>query len=148
MISNCMHAFHNKGLFTPLALALLFVGCATAPYMKHYDRGMEYIKASKINPAENEFRKAVRRKPDFAEGHYRLGEVLLSQHQIEEAIGEFRKAVRLKPDLALNLYLLAVILDKDGRKREAREFWVDILRVEQDPWRILIIKQRLAEPDS
>ncbi len=126
---------------------LILSGCATAPYLRHYDRGMEFIKESKINRAEAEFRRAIRQKPEFAEAHYRLGEVLLSQHQIEEAIGEFRKAVRLKPEVALNLYLLAVILDKDGKRKEAREFWVDILRVEQDPWRILIIKQRLAEPD-
>lgn len=126
---------------------MLLAGCATAPYRVHYDRGMEFITASKIDRAETEFRKAIRRKPDFAEAHYRLGEVLLSQHQIDPALAEFRKAVRLKPDIALNLYLLAVILDKDSRRKEAREFWVDILRVENDPWRILIIKQRLAEPD-
>jgi len=130
-----------------LGSLMLLTGCATAPYLRHYDRGIGFIKESKINRAEAEFRRAIRQKPEFAEAHYRLGEVLLSQHQIEEAITEFRKAVRLKPEVALNLYLLAVILDKDGKRKEAREFWVDILRVEQDPWRILIIKQRLAEPD-
>jgi len=126
---------------------LLLAGCATAPYMEHYERGLKWIGEQRTYRAIYEYRKAIQLKPDFAEAHFRLGEALFFQGRIGEAIVEYYEAVRLKPELAEDLYMFAGYLDERGRRKEARLFWEKILKVQKNKMLIQDIKHRLAEPD-
>jgi len=140
--------FQGRLLLPALALGgLLLAGCATAPYMEHYERGLKWIGEQRTYRAIYEYRKAIQLKPDFAEAHFRLGEALFFQGRIGEAIVEYYEAVRLKPELAEDLYMFAGYLDERGRRKEARLFWEKILKVQKNKMLIQDIKHRLAEPD-
>jgi Flp pilus assembly protein TadD/TolB-like protein len=94
-----------------------------------------------------EYREAIRFKPDDAVFHTLLGEALRKKGETEDAIKEYRVAIRLEPNDAEALKHLALTLDAQGRRKEAREFWLRAEKVEKEPERAEYIKKRLAEPD-
>jgi Flp pilus assembly protein TadD len=55
-------------------------------------------KQGKHAECEIAYRDAIRRKPDHAEAHARLGQTLSKQGRWEEAEAACREAVRLSPD--------------------------------------------------
>ncbi len=55
--------------------------------------GLAYQKRGDLEKAEEYLREAVRKKPDYAEGHNNLGNLLSLQGKSEEAIREYEKAV-------------------------------------------------------
>jgi serine/threonine-protein kinase len=66
-----------------------------------------------------EYREAIRLKPDFAVGHYNLGNALRAQGRPEDAIAEYREAIRLEPNHAAAHYNLVDLLERQGHFREA-----------------------------
>ena len=56
--------------------------------------------------AADEYKEAVRLKPDDAKAHFGLGEAYGSLHRYQDAADEYKEAVRLKPDDAKAHYML------------------------------------------
>ena len=68
------------------------------------------------------FEKALKLKPDFADGHCSLGLVYGSLGKHQEEITAYREAIRLKPDMAEAYYGLGLayldIEDKDAAQEQ------------------------------
>ena len=83
------------------------------------DRSNDSSAKQQDERAEAAGRAAIRRDPDDAEAHYRLGLALARQRKLEEAVGEFRVAIRLKPDYAEPHNDLGNALLDQGKPEEA-----------------------------
>ncbi|MBX9254313.1 tetratricopeptide repeat protein [Desmonostoc muscorum CCALA 125] len=62
-----------------------------------FDQGKAAHDAGDYQKAENIWRQLLKREPNNAEAHYRLGRTLRDQQRSDEAIAEFREAIRLNP---------------------------------------------------
>lgn len=86
-----------------------------------------------LDDAEQFWRTAVAKQPEFAEAHHNLGVLLFQRERLDEAEAAFRLVMALSPDHAMALNNLGAILMKTGRKQEA----------------VSVIKQSLAiAPDN
>jgi tetratricopeptide (TPR) repeat protein len=65
--------------------------------MAHYNLARTYNKVDKIDEAEEEFREAVKLKPDDADYQTELGGVLVKLAQYHEAIVALKKVIELDP---------------------------------------------------
>jgi hypothetical protein len=65
--------------------------------------------------AEQEFREAIRLRPDLPEAHYNLGLLLARQNKLAEAEREYREALRLRSDSAEAHFALGNVLRVQGR---------------------------------
>jgi tetratricopeptide (TPR) repeat protein len=82
--------------------------------------------------AEEEYRAAIRLKPDYPEAHKNLGNALNGQGRHKEAEEEYRAAIRLKPDDPEAYYNLAIILNAQRRPQEAEEEYRAAIRLKPD----------------
>jgi Flp pilus assembly protein TadD/TolB-like protein len=101
----------------------------------------------RYDEAEREARSTIRLDPDIPEGHSVLGVELMRKKKYSEAEREFREFLRQKPDEVSVVIALANVIDQQGRKREARVWWEQALKLEKRPEWIQTIKDRLAKPD-
>ena len=53
---------------------------------------------AELSEALLHYEKAVELRPDYADGHYNLGNLLLRQGKIDKAITEWEKTVSIQPD--------------------------------------------------
>lgn len=97
--------------------------------------------------AEREARATIRLDPDIPEGHSVLGVELMRKKKYSESEREFREFLRQKPDEVTVVMALANVIDEQGRRREARVWWEQALKLEKRPEWIQTIKDRLAKPD-
>jgi tetratricopeptide (TPR) repeat protein len=74
-----------------------------------------------FSAAAEQFQLIIKKRPDFAEGHFLLGNAYAAGGRLSEAIGEFRATLQLKPDLADGHVALARALAMTGRKDEAAQ---------------------------
>ncbi len=101
----------------------------------------------RYDEAEREARATIRLDSDIPEGHSVLGVELMRKKKYSEAEREFREFLRQKPDEVSVVIALANVIDQQGRKREARVWWEQALKLEKRPEWIQTIKDRLAKPD-
>ncbi len=79
--------------------------------------GNELYQQGKLEEAIEQFRAAIKAKPDLARAHYDLGIALKAQGKLEEAIAELTTAIRLKPGDAHAHGDLGVAQDARGSSR-------------------------------
>lgn len=85
----------------------------------HYNRATEYMSKNMLNEAVNEFRIALRLKPDDPEVYNNLGAVYAKMGKLQDAEREFENALKLKTkDAGIN-YNLGTIRMKLGKIDEA-----------------------------
>lgn len=77
-----------------LAVMLLAAGLTEAGW----EEGVAAYKAGNLSAAAQEFQGVVEGSPEFAGGHFMLGQVLLKQKKNNEALTHLRKAYELEPD--------------------------------------------------
>jgi len=86
----------------------------------HFQKAME-LRAQKIfHGAANEFREAIRLKPDYAVAHVGLAGTLADIGELDNAIAEYREVVRLNPGDAPAHEALGGLLLKKGDQEGAR----------------------------
>ena len=73
---------------------------------KHFDLGFEYGDSQKWDEAIEEYKLAIKYKPDFVVAHYNLGNAYGIKGLIDKAIEEYKLAIKYKPDDAEAHYLL------------------------------------------
>jgi len=89
-------------------------------------------KQGKIDEAIENYREAVKFKPDFARGYYNLGNALLSKGRTDEAADCYLKAVQIKPDFIEAHNNLANILESQRKFEEAVKHYRQVLKF--DPY--------------
>jgi serine/threonine-protein kinase len=85
----------------------------------HYNLGIALTAQGNHAGAEAAYRRAVDRKPDYAEARLSLGGALLLQQKYAAAEAALRKALDLKPDFALAWYHLGYAVMEQARFDEA-----------------------------
>lgn len=113
----------------------------------HNNLGLRLALKKKYVEAEKELRVAVSLEPSDPGVHYNLGLALGEQAKHKEAEAEYREAIRLNESHGPSLVGLAFSLDLQGRKPEARKYWIAASKVVKDPEGYGLIQCRLAEPD-
>ena len=74
----------------------------------HYNLGVVYVKSGRYPEATEEFKEAIRIKPDYADAHFNLGLAYRKLGKYREAIEAYGQAIRIKPDYAIAYYNLGV----------------------------------------
>jgi tetratricopeptide (TPR) repeat protein len=87
----------------------------------HFNIGMAYWKAGKLEPAINAFRLAVGLKRDSVVYQFRLGQALVRAGHDEEAARTLEAAIELDPGHFQARYQLGLLLRKQGAERQAVE---------------------------
>ena len=94
--------------------------------------GTALARGGRVPEAIQVFEKALRIKPDFAEGHSNLGYVLLQAGKVREAIEQYEQVLRLKPDDAFAHKDLGGALLQAGNVGEAIRHYEQALRIKPD----------------
>jgi tetratricopeptide (TPR) repeat protein len=88
-------------------MACLLEAVKTNPHDAHAHNNLADLLASLsfsqpnlTDEAIEQYREALKIKPDLAKSHNALGEVLAKMGRLEEAIAHYQEALRLKPDFA------------------------------------------------
>jgi tetratricopeptide (TPR) repeat protein len=95
-----------------------------------YGRGLALMELQRNAEAEEEFREAIRLKPDFASAYFRLGMILKEEQRFEEAAQAFREAIRIEPKYVGNFSELGEVLLQLKKPREAAQAYYDGEKVE------------------
>ena len=85
-------------------------------------RGSALQKLHRIAEAEQELRRAIQLKPDYAEAYCNLGTVHIDLGKLLEAEALIRRAVELRPNNIAALCNLARVLVDLGRPGEAEAY--------------------------
>jgi tetratricopeptide (TPR) repeat protein len=80
----------------------------------------------------DEYREAIRLKPDYAGAHYDLGRLLSDQGRFAEAVADYREAIRLRPDYATAHLGLGNALRDQERRDEAIAEYREAIRLKPD----------------
>ena len=78
----------------------------------------------------DEYKTAIRLKPDFPEVQNNLGFALASLGNFSEAVTHYREALRARPDFVLAHTNLGISLATLGRNDEAIREFKEVLRLE------------------
>jgi Flp pilus assembly protein TadD len=98
----------------------------------HYNLGNALDSRGNLTEAINEFREALRSKPDDAETHFVLGAELVKSGQSDEAIEQLKAAIRLKPGYADALNELGNAMDQKGDTEAAIQNCEAAIRLKPD----------------
>lgn len=98
----------------------------------HYNLGLAYRREGDIITAIQEFKAAVRLKPDYVQAHNNLGASYYLLGQLEAAIQEFMTVIRLNPDYSKAHYNLGKAYEKMGLKDAARTEFERDLKLRSD----------------
>ncbi|MBI2339606.1 MAG: tetratricopeptide repeat protein [Deltaproteobacteria bacterium] len=99
------------------------VGKSPAKARGHHGLGMAYSERGMREAAVEEYKTALRLKPDYAEVHNNLGRVYKEQGRLPEAIAEFQAALQSSPDYSVTRNnVMFDRLDEAGLERAVRKF--------------------------
>ena len=101
-----MQLFSRKliRVLIPIILLVLLSGCSADPdksKLKHFQKGMVYVKQDKPKAAVIEFRNAIQIDPKYADARYRLGLLYLESGDIKNAFKQLQRVAiqaTLMPD--------------------------------------------------
>src|SRR5262249_8967383 len=91
--------------------------------------GAVLMRKGLVADAVDEYREAIRLKPDYAEAHLSLGLALEEMNQLEAARQSMQRATELQPNNAGYIERVAQVLVKQGKRREAIEAYKKSLQV-------------------
>ena len=91
--------------------------------------GAALIRSGNLAQAVEQFKAALKIKPDFDDAHYNLGYALSRQGNLEAGIHHFGETLRLDPDNLKALNNMGVALALKGRYREAVNYFEAALKL-------------------
>ena len=98
----------------------------------HYNFGLAFQRAGRVQEAIGHYELALRIKPDDAEAHYNLGTALEEAGRAPEAISQWEQTLRIRPDYAEAHNNLGSASLRLGRVPEAIEHYEQALRTDPD----------------
>lgn len=98
----------------------------------HVRTGAAHRSKGDIKAAIEEYRKAIRLKPDYAEAHSKLGAALCDSGDLDAGALECREAIRLKPDDFAAIYHLGNALYQKGDFSGAIAQYRAVIRLKPD----------------
>ena len=112
--------------FKLFLLFLLIVGslsCSNKEHQaqKHYKRGFEFHNQGSLDQAIEEYQKALKLNPSYAEAYMNLGGIYVSKKDYDQAIQQFKKVVELNYFNAKAHYNLGMVYVYNGEKEKAEE---------------------------
>ena len=96
------------------------------------DLGNALVRVGRSAEALEPYERAIRLKPDFAEGHNNWGNALLMLGRPTEAIDHYQEAIRLKPEHPVTHNNWGNALSALGRQSEAVEHYQEAIRLKPD----------------
>ncbi len=109
----------RKYLLHVLIISVVFLLAPTAQVVSY---------AGAIEDAKEE----VRKNPDDAMAHFKLGVAYGESGKYEEAIESYKLAIKIKPDDARAHYNLGVAYNNTGKHQEAIELFKQAIRINPD----------------
>jgi tetratricopeptide (TPR) repeat protein len=85
----------------------------------YYLMGGAYSDLGQYKEAIENYREAIKLKPDLSKPYYNLGLAYVASNRVADAVAEFQQAVQLKPDYAEAHYNLGVAYLQMGKRPEA-----------------------------
>jgi len=96
----------------------------------NYGHGL--LSQGRTDEAIEQYRLALRFRPDYTKAHFNLGVALYLQGKTDEAVGEYREALRLDPNyLSANNNLGLILVDR-GKYGEAEQLFLTAARSKPD----------------
>ena len=95
----------------------------------HNNFGAILLQRGRLTAAIDEFQKALRIKPDYADAHYNLGNALVKQGNLAKGISHFSKALDLQPNDVKSLNNMAATLVLLERYPEAIKTFKKALQI-------------------
>ena len=96
------------------SISLLFSETNEEKAEKHFNLGLDYGLNDQVNKAIEEFKLAIKYKPDDAYVHYILGIAYEEKGLIDKAIEEYKLAIKYKPDFVDAHCYLGVLYGEQG----------------------------------
>ena len=95
----------------------------------HNNFGAILLRRGRLPEAIDEFKAALRIKPDYADAHYNIGNGLVKQGNLTEGIYHFRETLRLQPRNVKALNNMAATLVLKDRYPEAIDYFKKALTI-------------------
>lgn len=77
-----------------LVIVTLLIGCGV-PGMDYYNKGVIFQQGGQLDLAEEQYKNALRKNPEFAEAYYNLGVIYGGKGKIDEAEASFKKSIEI-----------------------------------------------------
>jgi hypothetical protein len=110
--------------------------------------GMALIKLGRQIEAEAELKRACRLRPEMPQAHRWRALALARVHRFEQAVESYETALSLAPDSVETAVALATLLQRLGRRAEAREVYTQIAGIAPSDPDVLALADRLADLKS
>ena len=114
---------------------LLWKDCVVkAPHKsrQHYNLGVVLARKGNLNEAIEEYRAALKIKPDYVEAYYNLGNAFMRKGDARAAIHNYRMALQNNPDFFKAYYNIAKILYGQGNIDEAIQNYQKALAINNE----------------
>lgn len=95
-------------------------------------RGVDMLKAGRVDRAIALFEESLRFNPNLAETHANMGTALLLRGDLEGAANHLRKALELQPTYVQARYNLGMVAHRRGAASEAVEHFEAVLATQED----------------
>jgi tetratricopeptide (TPR) repeat protein len=100
--------------------------CGSSPLI-HYNLGVSYFRAKRLDDAIDQYRKALHLHPDYYAALNNLGNALAAQGKYQKAAEAFRAAAAADPTQAAPWNNLATLRSEAGREEEAIDLYHEAL---------------------
>ena len=94
---------------------------ASGNFKEFYNKGIDFYKQGKYDQAGEEFKKAIKLKPNDVYALYGLGNTYYCKAKYDDAVKIYAKAISINPDYAKVHYSLSLAYSKLGMTREAEK---------------------------
>lgn len=98
----------------------------------HYNLGVRYHQSGRIAEAMDQYREALRVRPNDPDTHNNLGVALLASGRAEEAVGHYHQALRANPNYSSAHYNMGLALQSLGKVAEAMDHYRQALKLKPD----------------
>ena len=102
--------------FLLLTITFAFLPAQTPDPAAQFSRAVQLQQQGKLTEAADEYRAALKTKPDYLEAHANLGVVLARLGKYEEAVASYESALKLAPQLMPILLNLGIAHYRAGHE--------------------------------